>query len=183
MTQLAEKMLSTLPSWRKLNGPNQLMSWQLFVVDVQEQINPLASEENLRELASQLHSMGEVCVCVGVMMSRWLNMYACLNYGYIAVGIKCVWGGCTVSLIKMIIFMHYAILLHTPPLLMPHALPQNTQSLQCRTSANTFLCGSKWVGGRQQLNRGFFSLLTTHNHYNNSFTVKEGRWMSHSHQY
>ncbi|KAK2911778.1 hypothetical protein Q8A67_003911 [Cirrhinus molitorella] len=60
MTQLAEKLLSTLPSWRKLNGPNQLMSWQQFVVDVQEQINPLASEEDLRELASQLHSMGEI---------------------------------------------------------------------------------------------------------------------------
>lgn len=65
MTQLAEKLLSTLPSWRKLNGPNQLMSLQQFVVDVQEQINPLASEEDLRELASQLHSMGEVCVHVG----------------------------------------------------------------------------------------------------------------------
>jgi len=68
MTQLSEKLLSTLPSWRKLNGPNQLMSWQQFVVDVQEQINPLASEEDLRELASQLHSIGEVCECVCVMM-------------------------------------------------------------------------------------------------------------------
>lgn len=62
MTQLAEKLLSTLPSWRKVTGPNQLMSWQQFVVDVQDQINPLVSEEDLRELALQLHSMGEVCI-------------------------------------------------------------------------------------------------------------------------
>lgn len=62
MTQLAEKLLSVLPAWRKVTGPNQLMSWQQFVVDVQEQINPLVSEEDLRELATQLHSMGEVCV-------------------------------------------------------------------------------------------------------------------------
>lgn len=62
MTQLAEKLLSTLPSWRKVTGPNQLMSWQQFVVDVQDQINPLVSEEDLRELALQLHTMGEVCL-------------------------------------------------------------------------------------------------------------------------
>ncbi|XP_016428085.1 death-associated protein kinase 1-like [Sinocyclocheilus rhinocerous] len=79
MTQLAEKLLSTLPSWRKLNGPNQLMSWQQFVVDVQEQINPLASEEDLRELASQLHSMGEINIMqsetvqdVVLLDPRWL---------------------------------------------------------------------------------------------------------------
>ncbi|XP_052411664.1 death-associated protein kinase 1 isoform X1 [Carassius gibelio] len=79
MTLLAEKLLSTLPSWRKLNGPNQLMSWQQFVVDVQEQINPLASEDNLRELASQLHSMGEINIMqsetvqdVVLLDPRWL---------------------------------------------------------------------------------------------------------------
>ncbi|XP_051972095.1 death-associated protein kinase 1-like isoform X3 [Xyrauchen texanus] len=79
MTQLAEKLLSTLPSWRKLNGPNQLMSWQQFVVDVQEQINPLASEDNLRELALQLHSMGEINIMqsetiqdVVLLDPRWL---------------------------------------------------------------------------------------------------------------
>uniref|UniRef100_A0AAR2KBH9 non-specific serine/threonine protein kinase n=1 Tax=Pygocentrus nattereri TaxID=42514 RepID=A0AAR2KBH9_PYGNA len=60
MTQLAEKLLSTLPLWRKVTGPNQLMSWQQFVADVQDQINPLVSEEDLRELALQLHSMGEI---------------------------------------------------------------------------------------------------------------------------
>ncbi|CAM4539311.1 unnamed protein product [Leuciscus chuanchicus] len=79
MTQLSEKLLSTLPSWRKLNGPNQLMSWQQFVVDVQEQINPLASEEDLRELASQLHSIGEINIMqsetvqdVVLLDPRWL---------------------------------------------------------------------------------------------------------------
>lgn len=60
MTHLCEKIISTLPSWRKLNGPNQLMSLQQFVYDVQDQLNPLASEEDLRGIAQQLHSAGEV---------------------------------------------------------------------------------------------------------------------------
>lgn len=60
MTHLCEKIISTLPSWRKLNGPNQLMSLQQFVYDVQDQLNPLASEEDLRRIAQQLHSTGEV---------------------------------------------------------------------------------------------------------------------------
>lgn len=60
MTHLCEKIISTLPSWRKLNGPNQLMSLQQFVYDVQDQLNPLASEEDLRCIAQQLHSTGEV---------------------------------------------------------------------------------------------------------------------------
>lgn len=60
MTQLSERLLAALPSWRKLSGPNQLMSWQQFVSDVQEQINPLVSQDHLRTLAMQLHSMGEV---------------------------------------------------------------------------------------------------------------------------
>ncbi|KAA0717371.1 Death-associated protein kinase 1 [Triplophysa tibetana] len=79
MTQLAEKLLSTLPSLRKLSGPNQLMSWQQFVVDVQEHINPLASEEDLRELTLQLHSMGEINIMqsetvqdVVLLDPRWL---------------------------------------------------------------------------------------------------------------
>lgn len=65
MTHLCEKIISTLPSWRKLNGPNQLMSLQQFVYDVQDQLNPLASEEDLRGIAQQLHSTGEVRAPVG----------------------------------------------------------------------------------------------------------------------
>lgn len=78
MTQLADKLLSTLPSWRKVTGPNQLMSWQQFVADVQDQINPLVSEEDLRELALQLHSMGEVCVCV--CRRGEYCVYLCISY-------------------------------------------------------------------------------------------------------
>lgn len=62
------------------------MSWQQFVVDVQEQINPLASEEDLRELTLQLHSMGEVCcVCVGRPLQVWkcvceyMNVIICVR--------------------------------------------------------------------------------------------------------
>lgn len=62
MTLLSERLLAILPTWRKLSGPNQLMSWQQFVSDVQEHINPLVSQDHLRTLALQLHSMGEVSV-------------------------------------------------------------------------------------------------------------------------
>ncbi|MGH0161922.1 UNVERIFIED_CONTAM: hypothetical protein FKN15_042127 [Acipenser sinensis] len=79
MTLLCEKIISTLPSWRKVNGPNQLMSWQQFVFDVQEQINPLISEDDLREIAFQLHSMGEINIMqsetiqdVVLLDPRWL---------------------------------------------------------------------------------------------------------------
>ncbi|XP_008417616.1 death-associated protein kinase 1 isoform X1 [Poecilia reticulata] len=79
MTQLSERLLAALPSWRKLSGPNQLTSWQQFVSDVQEQINPLVSQDHLRTLAMQLHSMGEINIMqsetvqdVVVLEPRWL---------------------------------------------------------------------------------------------------------------
>lgn len=65
MTLLSERLLAALPAWRKLSGPNQLTSWQQFVSDVQEHINPLVSQDHLRSLALQLHSMGEVSVVSG----------------------------------------------------------------------------------------------------------------------
>nr|XP_020021637.1 death-associated protein kinase 1 isoform X2 [Castor canadensis] len=79
MTHLCEKIISTLPSWRKLNGPNQLMSLQQFVCDVQDQLNPLASEEDLRRVVQQLHSAGEINIMqsetvqdVLLLDPRWL---------------------------------------------------------------------------------------------------------------
>lgn len=84
MTHLCEKIISTLPSWRKMNGPNQLMSLQQFVYDVQEQLNPLASEDDLRHIAQQLHSIGEVSGfffylnCVSIL-SRYCSGRILLN--------------------------------------------------------------------------------------------------------
>ncbi|KAG8595949.1 hypothetical protein GDO81_001679 [Engystomops pustulosus] len=79
MTPLCEKVISSLPSWRKQNGPNQLLSFQQFVYDVQEQLNPLATEEDVRNLAQQLHSMGEINIMqsetvqdVVLLDPRWL---------------------------------------------------------------------------------------------------------------
>ncbi|PIO36826.1 hypothetical protein AB205_0120630 [Aquarana catesbeiana] len=79
MTPLCEKVLSTLPTWRKQNGPNQLLSFQQFVYDVQEQLNPLATEDDVRNLAQQLHSMGEINIMqsdtvqdVVLLDPRWL---------------------------------------------------------------------------------------------------------------
>ncbi|CAG08187.1 unnamed protein product, partial [Tetraodon nigroviridis] len=79
MTQLTERLLNTLPAWRKLSGPNQLTSWQQFVSDVQEHINPLVSQDHLRALTMQLHSMGEINIMqsetvqdVVLLEPRWL---------------------------------------------------------------------------------------------------------------
>lgn len=79
MTQLCERIISVLPSWRKLNGPNQLMSFQQFVYDVQEQLNPLASDEDIRHIAQQLHSLGDINIMqsetvqdVVLLDPRWL---------------------------------------------------------------------------------------------------------------
>ncbi|XP_069481814.1 death-associated protein kinase 1 [Ambystoma mexicanum] len=79
MTPLCEKIASTIPSWRKQNGPNQLMSFQQFVYDVQEQLNPLASDEDIRHIAQQLHSMGDINIMqsetvqdVVLLDPRWL---------------------------------------------------------------------------------------------------------------
>ncbi|XP_061528302.1 death-associated protein kinase 1 isoform X3 [Phycodurus eques] len=79
MTLLSERLLVALPAWRKLSGPNQLTSWQQFVSDVQENINPLVSQQHLRGLALQLHSMGEINIMqsetvqdVVLLEPRWL---------------------------------------------------------------------------------------------------------------
>ncbi|XP_029295252.1 death-associated protein kinase 1 [Cottoperca gobio] len=79
MTLLSERLLTILPTWRKLSGPNQLTSWQQFVSDVQENINPLVSQDHLRILALQLHSMGEINIMqsetvqdVVLLEPRWL---------------------------------------------------------------------------------------------------------------
>ncbi|POI32658.1 hypothetical protein CIB84_003590, partial [Bambusicola thoracicus] len=65
--------------YRKMNGPNQLMSLQQFVYDVQEQLNPLANEDDLRHIAQQLHSIGEINIMqsetvqdVVLLDPRWL---------------------------------------------------------------------------------------------------------------
>lgn len=70
MTLLSERLLATLPTWRKLSGPNQLTSWQQFVSDVQEHINPLVSQDHLRTLAQQLHSMGEVSDSIHILNEK-----------------------------------------------------------------------------------------------------------------
>uniref|UniRef100_A0A8C6WPM1 non-specific serine/threonine protein kinase n=1 Tax=Neogobius melanostomus TaxID=47308 RepID=A0A8C6WPM1_9GOBI len=79
MTLLSERLLAALPTWRKMSVPNQLTSWQQFVFDVQEHINPLVSQDYLRTLALQLHSMGEINIMqsetvqdVVLLEPRWL---------------------------------------------------------------------------------------------------------------
>uniref|UniRef100_A0A8C8DQZ8 Death-associated protein kinase 1 n=1 Tax=Oryzias sinensis TaxID=183150 RepID=A0A8C8DQZ8_9TELE len=79
VTPLSERLLAALPAWRKLNGPNQLMSLQQFVSDVQDNINPLVSQDHLRSVAQQLHSMGEISIMqsetvqdILLLEPRWL---------------------------------------------------------------------------------------------------------------
>ncbi|KAG7477235.1 hypothetical protein MATL_G00092010 [Megalops atlanticus] len=83
MTPLCERITSALPSWRKQGGASQLVSWQQFVLDVQEQINPLANEDALREVASQLHSMGEI----NIMQSETVQDVVLLDPHWLCSGV------------------------------------------------------------------------------------------------
>uniref|UniRef100_A0A6I8PH50 Death associated protein kinase 1 n=1 Tax=Ornithorhynchus anatinus TaxID=9258 RepID=A0A6I8PH50_ORNAN len=83
ISRICRKILSSLPSWRKQRGPNQLVPMEQFVRDVQDQLNPLAGEAAVRAIVQQLHSIGEVHVLrsgpardVLVLDPRWLCSYA-----------------------------------------------------------------------------------------------------------
>ncbi|KAJ8286905.1 hypothetical protein GJAV_G00044740 [Gymnothorax javanicus] len=83
VTQLCEKIVSILPTWRRLNVSSQLVSWQQFVLDVQEHINPLVSDAALREVALQLHSMGEI----NIMQSETVQDVVMLDPNWLCSGI------------------------------------------------------------------------------------------------
>ncbi len=46
--------------WRKIYGNFPIMSWSRFIDSIRQEINPLASDEHMRELVQQLQLMGEV---------------------------------------------------------------------------------------------------------------------------
>ena len=64
--------------WRKTYATLPMMSWSRFVDCIRQEINPLASDEHMRELVQQLQIMGEVnfvhtrpnfeCIVVGILV-------------------------------------------------------------------------------------------------------------------
>ncbi|CAF4727222.1 unnamed protein product [Rotaria sp. Silwood1] len=51
--------------WRKIYGHFPIMSWSRFVECVRQEVNPLASDEHMRELVQQLQIMGEILYLEG----------------------------------------------------------------------------------------------------------------------
>uniref|UniRef100_A0A1B6DYK5 Roc domain-containing protein n=2 Tax=Clastoptera arizonana TaxID=38151 RepID=A0A1B6DYK5_9HEMI len=60
MTGFCEAVLAWLPSLRKSAQCFPVVSWEGFMDTIRLQINPLAGEENFRELLTQLQHMGEI---------------------------------------------------------------------------------------------------------------------------
>ncbi|XP_022257933.1 death-associated protein kinase 1-like, partial [Limulus polyphemus] len=77
-TGFLDSMISHLPSWRKSSAVFPVLSWQQFVDMVHLQINPLAGEDHMKELITQLQLTGEVLYLksesqdVVVLNPRWL---------------------------------------------------------------------------------------------------------------
>jgi len=51
--------------WRKIYPNFPIMSWSRFIDNIRQEINPLASDEHMRELVQQLQLMGEVLYLEG----------------------------------------------------------------------------------------------------------------------
>jgi len=51
--------------WRKIYSNFPIMSWSRFIDSIRQEINPLASDEHMRELVQQLQLMGEVLYLEG----------------------------------------------------------------------------------------------------------------------
>lgn len=73
-----ESMLAHLPVWCKSSQSFPVLSWPQFIDMVRAQVNPLASEEHLKQLVQQLQIMGEVLYLkadghdVVVLDPKWL---------------------------------------------------------------------------------------------------------------
>ncbi|XP_066273711.1 death-associated protein kinase 1-like isoform X3 [Branchiostoma lanceolatum] len=62
MTDLCQHLVTTLPFWRRMFGTFPVLTWQQFLDGVHRDLNPLVSQDHLREITQQLHCLGEV-VC------------------------------------------------------------------------------------------------------------------------
>ncbi|KAL1139815.1 hypothetical protein AAG570_006792 [Ranatra chinensis] len=74
MSGFCEAVLSWLPSLRKFADSVPVMTWETFIEEVRNQVNPLAGEDHFRDLLSQLEHMGEI-ICIQdliVLSPSWL---------------------------------------------------------------------------------------------------------------
>ena len=60
--------------WRKTHAHFPVMSWSRFLECVRQEINPLASDEHMRELIQQLQLMGEVRVVSSLIPTQSLSI-------------------------------------------------------------------------------------------------------------
>jgi death-associated protein kinase len=59
-TMFLSRSLHNVQNWRKLNPQYPIVSWKKFIEMIRERVNPLASDEHLKEIIQQLQLMGEV---------------------------------------------------------------------------------------------------------------------------
>jgi len=64
---LVQTLSQILPQWRRDHAGLPVLTWANFYNKVVDCINPLASEEKTRVVASALHDTGEVCELWGVV--------------------------------------------------------------------------------------------------------------------
>lgn len=60
MPQLVSTLQQILPTWRKEYSQFPVMTWEAFLLCVQEQVNPLVTPETLQLVARTLSDTGEV---------------------------------------------------------------------------------------------------------------------------
>ena len=60
--QLTHSVADTLESWRQEHLGLPVLTWKAFHEKVRTAVNPLVSEDQLRDITNSLHKMGEVGV-------------------------------------------------------------------------------------------------------------------------
>ncbi|XP_041373234.1 death-associated protein kinase 1-like isoform X2 [Gigantopelta aegis] len=55
-----DAVICSLPTWRKASSAFPVLSWQQFMEYTRMKVNPLAAEENLKQISEQLQLMGEI---------------------------------------------------------------------------------------------------------------------------
>lgn len=62
--QLTHSLADTLESWRQEHLALPVLTWKAFHEKVRSAVNPLVSDDQLRDITNSLHKMGEVGVVV-----------------------------------------------------------------------------------------------------------------------
>ena len=76
-------LANALESWRQDHLGLPVLTWKAFHDKVRSAVNPLVSEDQLRDVTNALHKMGEVGMCVHEIYSAtngdgyaWVTMHS-----------------------------------------------------------------------------------------------------------